>query len=183
MSWAKALAAIVKTSLDWRAWMAALVIGLALSLWVVTAERDRAGDRIEALNGDVVDLHRDLSAANAAKASEQRAKLKAEGELSAYAQTTLSNFQKQAEESARMSAQLAELNRRVRAAQQEIARADGSLRLDDPLPRSVRDSLACAGGDERACPAATAAPAGGMPGGAADPAGPAVPVARGRVGA
>lgn len=183
MTWAKVLGTIIKSSLDWRAWLAAIVAGLALSLWVVSGERDRANERVEALAGDVRGLRNDLTAANTAKAGALNDKASAEAALSAYAQVTTATFQAQAEESARMSAQLAELNRRVRAANQEIARADGSLRLDDPLPRGVRDSLACAGGDERACASAAAPAAGGMPGGAADPGASARPAAGGHVGA
>jgi hypothetical protein len=179
MSWA----AVIKTALDWRAWAVAATAGLALTLWVVTVERDRASDRANGLADDVADLRRDLTTANAAKAGALKDKVAAEKGLADYARVSATTFQAQAEESARMSAQLAELNRRVRAANQEIARADGSLRLDDPLPRGVRDSLACAGGDERACAPAAAAPAGRMPGGAADAGAPAGSAARGRIGA
>lgn len=175
MSW------LLKTALDWRVWAAAIVGGLALSLWVATVERDRARDQAGNLAGDIAQLRKDVAAAETAQRTALADKQTAEKALSDYAQASTAAFQKQAEESARSAAQLAELNRRVRAANQEIARADGSLRLDDPLPRGVRDNLACAGGDSSAC--AAAADSGRVPGRAAEPAPPARAAAGGPDGA
>ncbi len=162
------MSGLLKLALDWRTWLAVVALGLAVALAVTSAQRDAQTTKAEAAVATADRLGRDLRTAEAQRRAALSAKAKAETALTDYAATSVITFQKQAEESARMSAQLAELNRRVRAAQQEIARADGSLRLDDPLPRGVRDGLACAGGDDRACAAATAPAAGRVPGGAAD---------------
>ncbi|QQQ17764.1 hypothetical protein JIP62_10510 [Brevundimonas vitis] len=150
---------MIRTALDWRAWAVAGVAGLALSLWVVTVERDHAREKAD-------DLAADLTKAEAGWLAARAGKKKAEDALADYARTSALTFQAQAEASRAMAAEIEQLNRRVRAAHQEIARADGSLRLDDPLPRGVRDGLACAGGDAVAC---AAAPAGRVPSGTAEP--------------
>lgn len=173
MSWA----GVTRLAFNWRTWAALGVVALLAMLLVTWDQRDRAqalaasrAETITSLGAEKTKVEQDLAAARVAQ---QRA----ETTLGDFSNTAIANFQTQAEESARMSAQLAELNRRVRAAQQEIARADGSLRLDDPMPRGLRDALACASGDAVACVPAPETAAGVVPSGAADATRPASPVA------
>lgn len=173
MSWAAA----ARLALNWRTWAALAAAALLAMLLVTWDQRDRA-EALAASRAETVATLTDQKAATEQQlAAALLAQRKAETALGDFSNTAIANFQTQAEESARMSAQLAELNRRVRAAQQEIARADGSLRLDDPMPRGLRDALACAGGDTAACVSAPQAPAGVVPGRAADPGRPAGPAA------
>jgi len=168
---------------DWRAWAVAAIGGLALTLWIVTGERDRAVTTSDERRQTVEDLRGQLATAEAGRSAAQAGKARAEQALGDYARETFVTFSAQAEASRLMAAQLAETNRRLTAAQQEIARADGSLRLDDPLPRGVRDALACTGGDTRACAPAAAADPGRVPAGAAEHDPAPRPVAGGAVGA
>ena len=172
MSWSS----VIRLALNWRTWAALGAAALLAMLLVTWDQRDKA-EALAARRAETIPtLTQQKGAAEQQLAAAQQAQRRAETALGDFSNTAIANFQTQAEESARMSAQLAELNRRVRAAQQEIARADGSLRLDDPMPRGLRNALACAGGDAVACVPAPQAPAGVVPSRAADaglPAGPA----------
>lgn len=165
--------------LDLRVWLVAVVLGLAATLAIVTAERGAARTTAEALGSELDRTRTDLEQRTSEAAQAQARAKAAETRLTDYAAETAHTFQQQAEASARVAAELADLNRRVRAASQEITRADPALRLDDPLPRGVRDGLACAGGDDRACVPAAAADPVRVPAGAAKPARPTVPAAGG----
>ena len=156
---------------DLRAWAVLLTLGMAASLWVSHAERGAAVARAEAAEAEVSELRPERDQARAQAAA-------ADVRLTDFAAETARAFQEQSAASARMAAELADVNRRLRAAQMEISRADPGLRLDDPLPRSLRDSLACARGALDACAAAQADPAVLSPG-AADAARAAGPVAGG----
>lgn len=178
------VAAILKTLVrDWRAWAAAVIGGLMLHGWVLSAQLDAARKTSAAREETVAALRGRLATAEAGRLAAQAGKSRAEAALGEYARATFDAFNAQVEASRQMAAQLAEANRRLNAAQQEIARADGSLRLDDPLPRGLRDALACAGGDAGACAGATQTDPAGVPSGAAEPAGPARAAARGDDGA
>lgn len=158
--------------LSWKAWALAALAGLALHSWVVTGERDRAHERVGQLEQRVEGLAKDVSLAEAGRVQALTDKAAAEEALATYNEAAITAFQQQAEASRRMAAEVAQLKRRLDAANQEIADADPSLRLDDPLPVSLRDALACAGGDAAAC-AATSADPGRMPVGADGAPGPA----------
>lgn len=150
--------------LDYRLWAAAGLAGLALSLWVASAERDAARADARAASRELA-AERDTRRRVETERDGVRADLaSAEADLTAYAAASAAAWRAQADASARMAARLDDIDRRARAASLEISRADSGLSLDDPLPRSLRDGLACAGGDERACAAAAPADPGGLPG-------------------
>lgn len=163
MGWSGVAGGALKLARSPWAWAVAAIAGLALSLWVVTVERDRARDQIEARDQRIDILAAELADLNGRLTTAQLDRESAEDALAIYAQETFAAFQAQAEAARRTAAELAELNRRVRAANLEISHADAGLRLDDPLPDGVRNALACAGGDERACAAAPAADSGRVP--------------------
>lgn len=143
---------------DWRAWAVAIIAGLAINSWALSTQLDRAVERDAARAQRVEDLTKDVSLAEAAAARAALDKAAAEEALANYSEAAIVAFQQQAEASRRMAAEVAQLKRRVDVANQEIADADPSLRLDDPLPGGLRDALACAGGDLAACAAAEADP-------------------------
>lgn len=136
---------------DLRVWAVLLALGLAASLWVSNTERGAAVARADRLNADLVEARKALTTRDAELAQTRAHVVAAEARLTDFASEAARNFQQQAEASARMAAELAETNRRLRAAQQEINRAPSGLRLDDPLPGVLRDGLACARGDADAC--------------------------------
>lgn len=166
---------------DLRVWAVLLTLGLAASLWVSHAERGAAVARADAIAETATRLSEDLKARTDELAQARAHAAASDARLTDYAAETAQAFQQQAAASARMAAELADVNRRLRAAQQEISRADAGLRLDDPLPRVVRDGLACAGGDPAACAGGDAASAdpGDLSAGVADAARPAGTAARG----
>lgn len=159
----------LRSLVDARVWAVAIIGGLALSLWVAHAERGAAEAREAAVTAELKAVRRDLERAGTERDAARDDVAAVEAELKAYADQTTAAWRDQAAASARMAADLADINRRVRAASLEISRADSGLRLDDPLPVGLRHGLACAGGSERACRAASAADPGGVPGGTADP--------------
>lgn len=172
----------MKVSLvDLRVWAVAAALGLAASLWVSNAERGAAVARADSLTEAVERLRTDLNTRTDELAQARAHAIASDARLTDFAAQSAQAFKDQADASARMAAELAAVNRRLRAAQQEISRADAGLRLDDPLPRVVRDGLACAGGDAAACAGGDAAPAdpGDLSAGAADAARPAGTAARG----
>lgn len=144
---------------DLRVWAVLLTLGLAASLWVSHAERGAAVARADSLAADVNELRGDLAARTDERDQARAHAVASDARLTDYAAQSAQAFKDQADASARMAAELAAVNRRLRAAQQEISRADAGLRLDDPLPRVVRDGLACAGGDAAACAGGDAVPA------------------------
>lgn len=159
--------------LDIRFWAVLLTLGLAASLGISLAQKDAAvtraealAERVQSLDKNIVDLTAERNQALAhATASDAR--------LTDFAAQTAAIHAEQAEASARMAAELSDVNRRLRAAQQEISRAPSGLGLDDPLPRSLRDSLACARGDTGACASSRPeAHPGVLPDGASEPATP-----------
>ncbi|MFC5372875.1 hypothetical protein ACFPIF_09945 [Brevundimonas faecalis] len=163
---------------DLRIWPLVIAAGLAASLWVSHAERGAAVARADRAEADLVTARGAIVARDADLAQARAHVTAAEARLTDFAAETARNFHEQAAASARMAAELAETNRRLRAAQLEISRADSGLRLDDPLPRGLRDGLACARGAADACPAAEA-DSGHVPGRAADAPGAAVAAAAG----
>lgn len=138
----KLLIALVR---DWRAWAIAIVAGLALTVWVVTVERDAARQVGSERSARIEQLEAEAEVAETARRSALAARDQAESILAEYAVASAAAWREQAAASTRMAAQLTETNRRLRAAQEEITRADPGLRLDDPLPDGVRDGIACAG--------------------------------------
>lgn len=169
---------------DPRVWALFAVFGLAASLWVVSTEKDAALARARAAEVRVSDVQGDLDARELDLIQARAAADHARESLNAFAEASVAAFEKQAADTARVAAELAELKRRVAATQQEISRADAGLRLDDPLPRGVRDGLACAGGDAAACASAAPATAPGvMPRDPADAGRAPGAAARGRSGA
>lgn len=172
----------MKVSLvDFRVWALAAALGLAASLWVSNAEKGAAVARADSLAASVADLRTDLDTRTDELAQARAHATASDARLTDFAAQSAQAFKDQAAASARMAAELAAVNRRLRAAQQEISRADAGLRLDDPLPRGVRDGLACAGGDAAACASGDAAPAhpANVPAGPADAGRPAGTAARG----
>ena len=165
--------------LDVRVWLFAAVLGLATSLAIASAEKRAAVTTADAVSAELARTRDDLKKRDADYAQADARAQAAETRLTDYSAETAAIFDKQAQASAQMAAELADLKRRVRAASQEITRADPALRLDDPLPRGVRDGLACAGGDAAACVGPAAADPGRVSSGAAEPARPAVPAAGG----
>lgn len=159
------------------------MLGLAASLWVSNTERGAAVSRANQLAASVAELRADLDTRTGELGAARAHVTAAEARLTDYAAQTAQAFQDQAAASARMAAELADVNRRLRAAQQEISRADAGLRLDDPLPVGVRHGLACAGGDAAACAIAAPADSGDVPPRPADAAASARPAARGGDGA
>ena len=170
---------------DLRGWALAVALGLAASLWVANTERGAAVARADTLAASVTDLRADLETRTAELGQARAHAVASDARLTDFAAQTAQTFKDQAVASARMAAELADVNRRLRAAQQEISRADAGLRLDDPLPSGVRDGLACAGGDTAACASASTAPAdpGDLPAGPADAGRQPVVAARGGDGA
>lgn len=169
--------------IDLRVWALFVVFGLAASLWVVSTEKGAAMARAKAAEVQLRDTRADLDARELDLVQARAAAERARENLGAFAEASIVAFEKQAADTARVAAELAELKRRVTATQQEISRADAGLRLDDPLPRGVRDGLACAGGDAAACTPAAATPPGVVPGGAVDAGRTAGAPARGAAGA
>lgn len=166
---------------DFRVWALAAALGLAASLWVANTERGAAVARADGLAEAVERLRTDLDTRTDELAQARAHAVASDARLTDFAAQSAQAFKAQADASARMAAELAAVNRRLQAAQQEISRADAGLRLDDPLPRSVRDGLACAGGDPAACAGGDAAPAdpADLSAGPADPSGPTGTAARG----
>jgi hypothetical protein len=164
------LAALLRVLGDWRAYAAALVLGLAVSAWVFSVERDRAEVQASAAQADAADLRDKLAVSEDGRRGAITARDQAEARLADYALKSAEAWREQAAASSRMATQLTETNRRLRAAQEEIARANPGLRLDDPLPGGVRDSIACAGTTQD-CDHATAADSGSVSSGASDAAG------------
>jgi hypothetical protein len=158
--------------LSWRVWAVAGLAGLALHGFVVTRERDRANERAGQLSEQLQTVAKSAELIEANRAQAVRDRVAAEQALASYSDAALDAFENQAETARRLAVEVAQLRRRLDAANQEIADADPSLRLDDPLPDSLRDALACAGGDAAACATASAHP-GGMPVGADGAPGPA----------
>lgn len=162
-----------------------VAVGLAASLWVSNTERGAAELRAKTHAAAAEDLRADLGKRTDELAQARAHAVASDARLTDFAAQTAQTFKDQAVASARMAAELAAVNRRLQAAQQEISRADAGLRLDDPLPRGVRDGLACAGGDAAACAGTggAAADPGGLSAGPADAASSAGPTARGGDGA
>lgn len=165
--------------LDVRVWLVAAVLALTASLAIVSAEKRAATTTADATSAELERTRADLEKRDADYAQADARARAAETRLTDYSAETAAIFDKQAQASAQVAAELADLKRRVLAASQEITRADPALRLDDPLPRGVRDGLACAGGDAAACAGSAAADPGRVPAGAAEPARPTVPAAGG----
>lgn len=163
---------------DLRVWAVLLTLGLAASLWVSNAERGAAVVRAKASAEKVEALTNDLDARTNERDQARAHAAAADARLTDFAADSARTLQEQAAASARMAAELADVNRRLRAAQQEISRAPSGLRLDDPLPRSLRDNLACARGATDAC-AGAQTDSGLVPSRAADAAGTTGPAAGG----
>ena len=158
---------------DLRVWGLFLVFGLAVALWAASVETRAAHDRIESLGRELTTIREARDAATDQRDAARRGQTAAETRLTEYAAEAAVSFQAQADASARLAAEITTLNRRLDAARKEIDRADAGLRLDDPLPRGVRDGLACAGGDAAACADPGPADSSRLPAGPADQAGPA----------
>lgn len=146
--------------LDLRFWAVLLTLGLAASLWVSHTQKGAAMARADSLSQTVSDLRSDLDTLTAERNQARAHASASDARLTDFAAQTAAIHAEQAEASARMAAELSDVNRRLRAAQQEISRAPSGLGLDDPLPLSLRDHIACARGDTAACvdPGTTADP-------------------------
>jgi len=134
--------------------------GLAVALAVTRAELSAQRAKAQAAAAQAKTLAGQLGTAEVQRQ-------KAEAALQSYAANSTAAWLAQAEAAKRTAATLEQINRRASAATQEIDHAAPGLRLDDPLPRSLRDAIACARGDARSCAAAPAAAPGGVSPGAA----------------
>lgn len=130
---------------DWRTYVAAGLVGLALTAWVHSVERDRARDALAVERQTSARLQAALTAAEDGRKGALADRERAEAALSAYAVQSAAVWREQAAASAALATQLTETQRRLRAAQEEAARATLPAGLDGPLPDGLRDRIACAG--------------------------------------
>ena len=136
---------------DLRFWALLLTLGLVASLWVSHTQKGAAVARADGLTQIVTELRANIETLTAERNQARAHASASDARLTEFAAQTAVIHAEQAEASARMADELSDVNRRLRAAQQEISRAPSGLGLDDPLPLRLRDRIACARGDAAAC--------------------------------